>query len=85
MFAEEMQVYLCTGRVIETEDISVMSRWLRSEEEWWGRRQVMRLVGPADHPHRSEPPIQPPPATAGRTGVGAAADNKWMKSRNLCL
>ena len=48
-----------------------MYRWLRrEEEEWWGRRQVMRLAGPADHPHRSQPPIQPPPpAAAGRTGV----------------
>ena len=28
-----------------------MYRWLRrEEEEWWGRRQVMRLAGPADHP-----------------------------------
>ena len=48
-----------------------------------GRRQVMRPLRPADHLHRSQPPIQPPaPATRVE---GTAADNKWTESRNLCL
>ena len=41
----------------------VMFKWLRCHKSW-GRRQVMRLPRPADHLHRSQPPIQPP-APAG--------------------
>ena len=40
-----------------------MFEWQRSHGSW-GRRQVMRLPRPADHLHRSQPPIQPP-APAG--------------------